>query len=105
MTSEVGAVVTDDFIFKVLRDDIYRVCNAVADSSQYATCPYGSHKPHDDLLIACKGCKRDTTELQRAMKARDDAELYLKHVTCMETTYLRKAVDTYKIRPKEEDLT
>ena len=37
------------------------------------------------------------------MKARTDAELQLKHVTDVETAFLRKAVDSHKII--EENMT
>jgi hypothetical protein len=105
MTSVLGSVASDDFMHKILRDEIYRVCSAVNDKSGYSGCAYGSQKPHLDLLLVCKGCKRDTTELERAIKARDDAELHLKNVTTLETSYLRNAIETHKIRPREEDLT
>ena len=105
MAADSASIAADDYLHRVLRAEIYRVCNATGDNSAYSSCPYGSHKAHEDLLLTCIGCKRDTTELKRAMKARDDAEVYLKHVTNMETSYLRQAVDTHKIRPKEEDLT
>ena len=105
MAADSASIMCDEYLHGVIRDKIYRVCNATNDNSNYSSCPYGSHRAHEDLLLTCIGCKRDTTELKRAMKARDDAEVYLKHVTNMETSYLRQAVDTHKIRPKEEDLT
>ena len=94
---------TDEYIHGILRANIYRVCNATSDSTIYSSCPYGSHKAHEELLATCKGCKRDTTELERAMKARTDAELQLKHVTDVETAFLRKAINSHKII--EENLT
>ena len=97
--------VTEDYLHAMLRAEIYRVCNATGDNSAFTSCPYASHTAHEKLLATCKGCKRDTTELERAIQARKNAELHLKHVTEAETSSLRKSIDSHKIQPMEENLT
>ena len=97
--------VSDEYMHAMIRSDLYRVCNATGDSSAFSSCAYSSHKAHADLLATCKGCNRDTSELERAIEARNNAELHLKHVTEIETSYLRKAIDAHKIKPVEENLT
>ena len=96
---------TDEYMHAILRAELYRVCNATFDNSAYSSSAYSSHKAHADLLATCKACNRDTTELERAIEARNNAELHLKHVTEIETSYLRKAVDSRNITAVEETLT
>ena len=95
---EFESVLSDDYLYDMLRVEIYRVCHGTMDSTAYNTCPYGSPKPHDALIATCKGCGRDTTELERAVNAVKDATLHLKHVTDVETSCLRKAVDSRKLK-------
>ena len=90
---------------EIIRLEIYRICNSVGDNSACSTSPYGARKPHDDLMLTCKACQIDITELERAVNAVRNAELHLKHVTNAVTTYLRRAADSKTLRPTEDDLT
>jgi len=102
---ELKHTVSDEYMHAMLRSELYRVCNATGDSLAFSSSAYSSHKAHADLLATCKGCNRDTSELERAIEARNNAELHLKHVTEIETSYLRKAVDSHRITAFEENLT
>ena len=95
----------EDHLHEVIRREIYRVCNAVGENSAYSSGPYGTRKPHDDLLLTCRACQIDATELERAINAVRNAELHLKHVTNAVTTYLRRAADSKSLKPTEDDLT
>ena len=85
------SVISDNYMNELIRSEIYRAYNAIHDASYISL--YGYHKPHEDLILACKACMRDTTELERALDALKDAILHLKHVTDMETSLLRMAID------------
>ena len=103
MTANTFSVVDEEYMHAVLRREIYRIHNAAGDASCYSLSSTG--QAHEDLVLTCKACRRDTTELERALAAFKSAAVYLKHVTNMEREYLRQAVDTHKLRPNEEDVT
>ena len=103
MASESDDLISEEYIHKVFHKHVYSKCNATTDNSY--TSPYGSRQPHEDLIECCKACGRDTTELKRALEAVKDAVMHLKHVTDVETSFLRKKVDSIKIKPRGEDLT
>ncbi len=84
MTSAAGELtVSQELMDKLLRSEIYRVYNTMMDSN-WSDSPYPKWNQHDAFLATCKGCNRDTTELERALRAAKDAMLHLKHVTDME---------------------
>jgi len=102
--SESETVICNEYVNNLLQSHIAGVCRSVMDTP-YSQGPYGQRKPHEDLLSTCKAYKRDTTELERAMSAHRDAVMHLKHVTDIETLYLRKASEAHLMRPRAEDLT
>lgn len=101
--ADLKTIIADDHLNEIIRLEIYRVRNATFEKNYDS--PYGSRKPHEDLIKTCKACKRDTTELERALSAMRDAVVYLKHVTDIETSYLCRAADAHMIKPRDEDLT
>ena len=107
MTSAAAACelnVSEELMDKLVRSEIHRVYNTLTDS-HWSESPYPKFNHHDAFVVTCKGCKRDTTELERALSAAKDAMLHLKHVTDTEREYMRRAVDLKKMKPPIEDLT
>ncbi len=98
------SVISEDLVNKLLQREIIRVSNNTHDTA-FGNSPYGNFKFHYELAELCKSCNRDITELSRAIKAAEDAMLHLKHVTEEERCYLRKAVDSKRLRLRDEDLT
>jgi len=96
--------VSGELMDKLLQSEIHRVYNTLTDS-HWSDSPYPKWNHHDAFVVTCKGCNRDTTELERALRAAKDAMLHLKHVTDTEREYLRRAVDLKKMKPQDEDLT
>ena len=107
MTSAAAAgelTVSEELIDKLVCSEIHRVYTTLTDSA-WSDSPYPKWNHHDAFVVTCKGCNRDTTELERALRAAKDAMLHLKHVTDTEREYLRRAVDLKKMKPQDEDLT
>jgi hypothetical protein len=100
---------SDDLMKKLLRDEIHRVCNATMSAPWDAA--HVDWKKYDELILVCKGCRRDTTELERALNAAKDALLHLKHATDFQTCSMRRAIETSRVdllptvivRPHVED--
>jgi antirestriction protein len=103
MAADFGSIVSADLMDKLLRNEIYRVCNATTHSMYNSV--YPDWKKHDELVEICKSCNRDTAELERALSEAKSAMLHLRHVTDVETSCMRKAVDSKYLKPREEDLT
>jgi hypothetical protein len=95
---------SEELMDKLLCSEIHRVYNTLTDS-HWSESPYPKFNHHDAFVVTCKGCNRDTTELERALRAAKDAMLHLKHVTDTEREYMRRAVDLKKVKPPAEDLT
>jgi hypothetical protein len=98
------SVISEDLVNKLLQREIIRVCTNTHDTA-FGNSPYGNLKFHHELAELCKSCNRDVTELERAIKAADDAMLHLKHVTEEERCALRKAADSKRLTARVEDLT
>ena len=80
---------------KLLRDEIYRVCNAAMSAPWNAA--HVDWKKYDELILVCKGCRRDTAKLEFALNAAKDAMLYLKYATDFETSSMRRAIETSRL--------
>jgi len=85
-------VASDDLMKKLLRDEIYRVCDATMSAPWNA-----DWKKYDELILVCKGCRRDTANLECSLNAAKDAMVHLKYATDFETFYMRRAIETSRV--------
>ena len=94
--------VSDELLHKLLREEVYRVCNSTLESALFAS-PYPTWKSHEELIALGKSCSRDTTELERVLAEAKSAVLNLQRVSAAERSAMCTALEFNNIRLRDED--